>query len=90
MYIVAQHRIKDPDRFWNPGSPEAGAKAPPEIVGRYASQDRIKAVCVWEADSIDDLRDFIDGLVGDASENTFFEVDQEFAVGLPARAAASV
>jgi hypothetical protein len=89
MYIVAQHRIKDAARFWvNPEEP--GQKNPPEIVGRYASHDRNKAVCIWEADSIDTVRGFVDTLVGDASENTYFEVDAGFALGLPERTAASV
>jgi hypothetical protein len=36
-------------------------------------------------------RDFIDALVGDASENTYFEVEAAgLAVGLPERMATSV
>jgi hypothetical protein len=89
MYIVAQHRIKDSGRFWNPEK-NGGEKNPPELVGRYASHDRNKAVCIWEANSLEALRGFIDTLVGDASENTYFEVDAGFALGLPERTAASV
>jgi hypothetical protein len=87
MYIVAQHRIKDPDRFWVTGPQEPGA---PSLQAAYPSHDLSKGVCLWEADSIDALRDFIDALVGDASENTYFEVNAGFAVGLPERAGASV
>jgi hypothetical protein len=87
MYIVAQHRIKDPARFWSlsPEGPEA-----PRLQAAYPSQDKTKGVCLWESDSIDALRDSLDPLVGDAAENTYFEVDAGFAVGLPERAATSV
>jgi hypothetical protein len=86
MYIVAQHRIKDPARFWSvsPEGPEA-----PRLQAAYPSSDKTKGVCLWESDSIDTLRDSLDSLVGDAAENTFFEVDAGFAVGLPERAATS-
>ena len=86
MYIVAQHRIKDPARFWSVSPQGPGA---PTLQAAYPSQDKTKGVCLWESDSIDALRDSLDPLVGDAAENTYFEVDAGFAVGLPERAAAS-
>ena len=87
MYIVAQHRIKDPARFWSVSPQGPGA---PRLQAAYPSQDGTKGVCLWESDSIDALRDSLDPLVGDAAENTYFEVDAGFAVGLPEHDAASV
>jgi hypothetical protein len=87
MYIVAQHRIKDPDRFWTTSPEGPGA---PRLQAAYPNHDKTKGVCLWEADSIDALRDSLDPLVGDAAENTYFEVDGGFAVGLPERATTSV
>jgi hypothetical protein len=87
MYIVAQHRIKDPARFWSASPQGAGA---PRLHAAFPSSDKTKGVCLWESDSIDALRDSVDALVGDAAENTYFEIDAEAAVGLPERAAASV
>ena len=87
MYIVAQHRIKDPARFWSVSPQEPGA---PRLHAAYPSHDRTKGVCLWESDSIDALRDSIERLVGDAAENTYYEVDARLAVGLPERATAGV
>ena len=87
MYIVAQHKINDPARFWSAGPDGPGA---PTLLAAYPSHDKATGVCLWEADSIDGLRNAIDSLVGGASENTYFEVDAGVAVGLPERAAASV
>jgi hypothetical protein len=87
MFIVAQHRIKDPARFWSlsPEGPEA-----PRLHAAYPSHDKTKGVCLWESNSLDALRDSLDTLVGEAAENTYFEVDAAFAVGLPEQAVASV
>ena len=87
MYIVAQHRIKDPARFWSANPQGPGA---PTLHAAYPSNDKTNGVCLWEADSIDALRDSIDRLVGDAAENTYFEVDAGVAVGLPESAMTSV
>ena len=46
------------------------------------------AACLWEADSIDTLRDYLDSATAGVSENTYFEVDTERAMGLPEAAAA--
>ena len=86
MYIVAQHRINDPDRFWSASPEGPGA---PRLHAAYPNHDRTKGVCLWESDSIEALRDSLDTLVGDAAENTYFEVDAGVAVGLPERAMTS-
>lgn len=84
MYIVAQHRIKDPARFWSAEPQGPGA---PRLDAAFPSHDKTEGVCLWDAESIESLRHFIDGLVGDASDNTYFEVDEAVAVGLPAASA---
>ena len=87
MYIVAQHQIKDPARFWSLSPEGPGA---PTLHAAFPSNDKTKGVCLWESNSIDSLRDSLDALVGDAAENTYFEVDAGVAVGLPDRATTSV
>ena len=39
--------------------------------------------CVWEADSVDTVRKFIDQETGTAARNEYFEVDTKNAIGLP-------
>jgi hypothetical protein len=46
------------------------------------------AVCLWEGDSVDAVRDYVDSLTGDSSQNTYFEVNTEYAMGLPEAASA--
>jgi hypothetical protein len=39
--------------------------------------------CVWEANSVNDVKTFIDGESGNAARNDYFEVDTKNAMGLP-------
>jgi hypothetical protein len=91
MHVVAQHRILDPDRFFSMDPQEIAEKAPSGVQARqfFPSEDRSTAVCLWEGDSIDAVRDYIDSVTGDASQNTYFEVNAEYALGLPEPAATS-
>jgi hypothetical protein len=91
MHVVIQHRIKDPDRFFAGDPEEVATGGPSGVRGRqfFVSQDKSSAVCLWEADSVETLRDYMDGLTGDSAENTYFEVDTEISIGLPEAAQAS-
>ena len=91
MHVVIQHRIKDPERFFSGDPEEVASGGPPGVRGRQfiVSQDKSAAVCLWEADSVENLRDYMDGLTGDSAENTYFEVDGEMSMGLPERVQAS-
>jgi hypothetical protein len=90
MNVVIQHRIKDPERFFAGDPEEVANGGPPGVKGRqfFVSQDRSAAVCLWEADSVESLRNYMDGLTGDSAENTYFEVDAEISMGLPEAARA--
>jgi hypothetical protein len=89
-YIVAIHNISDPERFWG----AAGASEPPPgftLHSSYPRTDGSRAVCLWEAESVDAVRDLIASVTGDASDNEFFEVDTRHAGlrGLPTATAAT-
>jgi hypothetical protein len=90
MKIVAQHRIIDPERFLTEAEEVVGG-APPgvQLQQSFPSQDTSVAVCLWEADSIDAVREYLDPASEGIAENTYFEVDAEHAIGLPETAAAS-
>lgn len=46
------------------------------------------ATCLWQTDSIDGLRGYLGPTTAGAAENTYIEIDDETAVGLPEAAAA--
>jgi hypothetical protein len=90
MQVVVQHRINDPERFFSGDPQEIAESAPSGVRGRqfFPSTDRSAAVCLWEGDSIDAVRDYVDSVTGDSSQNTYFEVNTEYAMGLPEAASA--
>ncbi len=47
------------------------------------SLDGRNAVCVWETDSLNSLREFIDRETMGAARNDYFQIKVENAVGLP-------
>jgi hypothetical protein len=84
-YIVAIHDVRDPERFW--GAADPSAQFPPGVTlhSTYPRADGERAVCLWQADSVDTVRELIESVTGDASSNEFFEVDETHAnaLGLP-------
>ncbi len=90
MNVVVLHRITDPEKFFSIDAEQVSTGGPPGVQGRqfFPSTDRSSAVCLWEAESVDQLRDYLDPATAGASENTYFEVDAEYAVGLPEAATA--
>jgi hypothetical protein len=89
MYIVVEHTITNPDVFF--GVAEKVAAAPPEFNALQfcPSISKDRAVCLWEARSVDALKGFLDPLIGQSSRNTYYAVDSTKAMGLPIKKAAA-
>ncbi len=90
MHVVVEHRITDSEKF---ASMDAEAVAGGGPAGTHLRQflppkDGSVATCVWKVDSIDGLRNYLDPATAGVTENTYIEVDEESAVGLPEPAAA--
>lgn len=87
MYITAIHQITDPEKFWQTvrahTPPAAGLPAGVVLHATFANGDGTKAVCLWQAKTVDTVRDLVDSALGQFSRNEFFEVSKETAVGLP-------
>lgn len=82
MFIVIQHEITDPELFWQKASgmlthPPSGMRLHTTMV-----VERHKLCqCMWEAESIDVVRDFLEPELGKASINTYGLVDPDSAIG---------
>jgi hypothetical protein len=90
MNVVVQHRITDPEKFASMDAEEVAGGGPAGVQLRQflAAQDGSMAFCLWDADSVDNLRDYLDPATAGVTENAYFEIDAETAVGLPQTAAA--
>jgi hypothetical protein len=89
MKVGVIHRISDPETAQSNGQtlfePHEGLR----LLQFCPSQDFKTASCIWDAESVDAVRDLVDPTLGDSSEQTYYEVNTEQAVGLPEAAAAT-
>ena len=79
MYVVVVHSISNPDKFWNlSGFPDTIRlrESLPNAAGT-------RAVCLFEANSVEGVKDFLDEATRDASVNDYFALAADKAVGLP-------
>jgi hypothetical protein len=87
MKVGVIHRISDPETAQSSGQalfePHEGVR----LLQFCPSQDFSAATCIWEAESVDAVRELVDPTLGDASEQTYYAVATEQAVGLPEAAA---
>ncbi len=84
MYVLVQHYVSEPRRFW--ADVQSALPALPPYIALhhcFPTPDGTHAVCVWEAESIRDLRAFLETYVGHASRNLYFQVENETGIGLP-------
>ena len=75
MYIAAIHTISDPEKFWSADTSTMPADV--AVLSTFPNDDGSRALCLWEADSVETVRSLVDGMAGDAAKNEFFEVDEQ-------------
>ena len=87
MFVSVIHRVSDPDAFWTIVA-SAAQKIPTDLkLPQYVtSNDRSTAICLWEAPSVEKVRDFVEPLLGRVSKNEYIPIDPANSTGLPATA----
>lgn len=96
MYVIAQHEIRNPETAFPRGEKLIRGDDAPDgvrVLQFFPSRDASSVSCLWEAPAVEDVQEYVDSVLGDASRNTCYEVDsgQAFAerpIGLPASATA--
>ena len=84
MFVIAQHKISDAAGFANSVKQAApNIPADMKLLQFLPGADGSSAVCLWEAASVDKVKQLVDTTVGKFSSNTYFEVARDKAVGLP-------
>lgn len=80
MYVVVQHRIMVAEAAFSRGQKlisGEGAPSDVRVLQFYPSRDQSSVTCLWQADSVDAVKQYVDSTLGDSSENTCYEVDAE-------------
>ena len=82
MYVAVLHQFQDPPTAFVRGEKlikNEGAPAGARGLQFYPSTEGTVATCLWEADSVQSIQQYVDSTLGDSSINTCFEVDAEQA-----------
>ncbi|MDQ3459961.1 MAG: DUF4242 domain-containing protein [Deinococcota bacterium] len=89
MYVAIKHQITDPTAFQERGKGVTAAENLPQGVRPlqfFPKEDLSTAVCLYEGPSVDAVRQHVNGYIGDAARNEYFQVAEAYALGLPGRA----
>ncbi len=84
MFISVIHRISDPVAFR--ATAASAANDIPHHIKLHqtvTSKDGSTAICLWEAASVDDVRDLLEPLFGRVSKNEYILIDPASSMGLP-------
>lgn len=84
MYVLVQHAISEPATFWNAADPTTLSPAV-KLHHTFPTPDGTRAVCIWEADSVDALRDLLEPVIAGFSRNEYFAVENREGFARPSR-----
>jgi hypothetical protein len=82
MYVISIHSVSDPDAFWGgqldlPEGTELPIVAP--------SADGTRGVCVFKSDSVNTVRNLVEGAAGEISSNEYHAINEATRRGCPSR-----
>jgi hypothetical protein len=83
MFIAIQHEINDAEKFQKCAMKVFPLPEHQHVHQFYPATDMKEAVCLYEAPSIDQLSEYLDGKLSDASTQHYFPVMTDHAMGLP-------
>ncbi len=84
MYVVVNHEISDASRFWGTArSATANLPANVKVHHTFPSPDGRRAVCVWEADTVETVRNLLDPATAGMARNDYFEAPNREGISMP-------
>lgn len=81
MYVFTVHQVSDPEAFW---SGKLNLPQGTELPIVIPSADGKRGVCIFKSDSVDTVRNVVDGATATISRNEFYAINEGGALGLPA------
>ncbi|HEX8904617.1 MAG TPA: hypothetical protein VF771_07230 [Longimicrobiaceae bacterium] len=84
MYVLVQHYISDPVTFWSDVRYAVDALPPGLLLHHvFPTPDGTHAVCLWEGETVRDVKAFIETYVGHVSRNLYFQVENRASIAMP-------
>jgi hypothetical protein len=84
MLVIAHHNISNPERFWSVAA-EVTKELPGnlKVLSVFPATDTKTGTCLWQADSVQEVQDFLDKNAGQYARNFCYEVNEAKSLGLP-------
>ncbi len=83
MFIAIEHEIHDPEKFQKCAEEVFPLPDDLHVHQFFPAPDLSRAVCLYEAPSVNRLSSYIDTKLNEASVQRYFPVLTEQAIGLP-------
>jgi hypothetical protein len=83
MFIAIEHKIHDPKKFQQCAEEVFPLPGDLHVHQFFPAKDMSRAVCLYEAPSIERLSEYLDAKLNPASTQQYFPVLSEHAIGLP-------
>ncbi len=83
MFIAIEHDIHEPETFQKCADDVFPLPDGFHVHQFFPATDMSRAVCLYEAPSVDQLSEYIDSTLGDSSTQRYFPVNAEHGIGLP-------
>ena len=81
MYVFTVHQVSDPEAFWSGKLDLPDGTELPVVI---PSADGKRGVCIFKSDSVNTVRNVVDGATSTVSRNEFYAINEGNALGLPA------
>lgn len=88
MFIAIEHTIHDAEKFQQCAKEVFPLPGDLHVHQFLPAADMSRAVCLYEAPSIDRLSEYLDSKLAPASKQEYFPVLSEHAIGLPEKVSA--
>jgi hypothetical protein len=91
MYVLVHHTVTDARHFWSTAE-QAIPNLPAglQLHHTLSARDGSRATCLWEADSVDAVRDFLEPALGAYSSNEYREAENREGIALPTQMSAAI
>ena len=76
MFVTVIHKIHDPEGFQQAEEKALAAGLPTHVALpiHAATSDHTLGICIWEGESVDAVREVVEGAVGAWADNEYYEM----------------
>jgi hypothetical protein len=84
VYVLVHHLVTSPEQFWATAQ-EAIPNLPDHLQLHHtlSAVDGSRATCLWEAESVAAVREFLEPALGDFSTNEYAQAENREGVAVP-------